>query len=172
MGIHKLCSSSLALRLLATQITTSVTSSISSFNLIIYFSLTTHPTPSELIIVIIIKDRSSIIGDAIYYLNELLQRINDLHNELESTPLGSLPQGSTSFHPLTPTPDTLSCRVNPFTLRFCHPQVEVRLREGRTVKIRQAVISCSNRFATLSFIGKNPSAIEVKLSSWRLRSSP
>ena len=56
-------------------------------------------------------DRSSILGDAIYYLNELLQRINDLHNELESTPLGSLPQGSTSFHPLTPTPDTLSCRV-------------------------------------------------------------
>ncbi|CAN7086748.1 unnamed protein product, partial [Brassica oleracea var. botrytis] len=37
-------------------------------------------------------DRSSIIGDAIYYLNELLQRINDLHNELESTPLGFLPQ--------------------------------------------------------------------------------
>lgn len=38
------------------------------------------------------RDRSSILGDAIYYLNELLQRINDLHNELESTPLGSLPQ--------------------------------------------------------------------------------
>ncbi|KAL0749386.1 hypothetical protein Bca101_031389 [Brassica carinata] len=56
-------------------------------------------------------DRSSILGDAIYYLNELLQRINDLHNELESTPLGSLPQASTSFHPLAPTPDTLSCRV-------------------------------------------------------------
>ncbi|CAN6868157.1 unnamed protein product [Brassica oleracea] len=56
-------------------------------------------------------DRSSILGDAIYYLNELLQRINDLHNELESTPLGSLPQASTSFHPLTSTPDTLSCRV-------------------------------------------------------------
>lgn len=37
-------------------------------------------------------DRASILGDAIDYLKELLQRINDLHNELESTPLGSLPQ--------------------------------------------------------------------------------
>ncbi|KAF8400249.1 hypothetical protein HHK36_013546 [Tetracentron sinense] len=31
-------------------------------------------------------DRASILGDAIEYLKELLQRINDLHNELESTP--------------------------------------------------------------------------------------
>ena len=56
-------------------------------------------------------DRASILGDAIDYLKELLQRINDLHNELESTPTGSLPPTSSSFHPLTPTPQTLSCRV-------------------------------------------------------------
>jgi len=56
-------------------------------------------------------DRASILGDAIDYLKELLQRINDLHTELESTPAGSLPPTSSSFHPLTPTPQTLSCRV-------------------------------------------------------------
>ncbi|XP_050916870.1 transcription factor ICE1 [Lathyrus oleraceus] len=35
-------------------------------------------------------DRASILGDAVDYLKELLQRINNLHNELESTPPGSL----------------------------------------------------------------------------------
>ncbi|CAL5325493.1 unnamed protein product [Camellia sinensis] len=60
-------------------------------------------------------DRASILGDAIEYLKELLQRINDLHNELEATPLapGSLlPLPPTSsFHPLTPTPPTLPYRI-------------------------------------------------------------
>ncbi|CAH8361010.1 unnamed protein product [Eruca vesicaria subsp. sativa] len=87
-------------------------------------------------------DRASILGDAIDYLKELLQRINDLHNELESTPTGSLPPTSSSFHPLTPTPQTLSCRVKeelcPSSLpspKGQQARVEVRLREGRAVNI-------------------------------------
>jgi len=52
--------------------------------------------------------RASILGDAIEYLKELLQKINDLRNELELTPSSSsmLPTDTTSFHPLTPTPAT------------------------------------------------------------------
>ncbi|KAK7311298.1 hypothetical protein RJT34_09342 [Clitoria ternatea] len=87
-------------------------------------------------------DRASILGDAIDYLKELLQRINDLHNELESTPPGSLLPPSSSFHPLTPTPPTLPCRVKeelyPGSLPSPKNQaakVEVRVREGRAVNI-------------------------------------
>lgn len=87
-------------------------------------------------------DRASILGDAIDYLKELLQRINDLHNELESTPPGSLLQPSASFHPLTPTLPTLPCRVKeelcPSSLSSPNTQparVEVRVREGRAVNI-------------------------------------
>ncbi|XP_027083369.1 uncharacterized protein [Coffea arabica] len=56
-------------------------------------------------------DRASILGDAIEYLKELLQRINDLHHELEATPSGSLLEQTSSFHPLTPTLPTLPCCV-------------------------------------------------------------
>ncbi|CAI8613477.1 unnamed protein product [Vicia faba] len=89
-------------------------------------------------------DRASILGDAVDYLKELLQRINNLHNELESTPPGSLmqPSASASFHPLTPTPPTLPCRVKedlyPADLlspKNQSPKVEVRVREGRAVNI-------------------------------------
>ncbi|KAF2311536.1 hypothetical protein GH714_024620 [Hevea brasiliensis] len=86
-------------------------------------------------------DRASILGDAIEYLKELLQRINDLHNELESTPPGSS-LTPTSFHPLTPTPSTLSSRIKdklcPSPLPSPNGQparVEVRVREGRAVNI-------------------------------------
>ncbi|XP_061347391.1 transcription factor ICE1-like [Gastrolobium bilobum] len=87
-------------------------------------------------------DRASILGDAIEYLKELLQRINDLHNELESTPAGSSLTPASSFHPLTPTPPALPSRIKeelcPSSLPSPNgqsPRVEVRLREGRAVNI-------------------------------------
>ncbi|KAK2666020.1 hypothetical protein Ddye_004594 [Dipteronia dyeriana] len=120
-------------------------------------------------------DRASILGDAIDYLKELLQRINDLHNELESSSTTGSLMPSTSFQPLTPTPPTLPCRVKE---ELCPSpknepaRVEVRVREGRAVNIhmfcarrpglllstmraldnlgldiQQAVISCFNGFA-------------------------
>ncbi|KAI5563058.1 hypothetical protein BDE02_15G091600 [Populus trichocarpa] len=87
-------------------------------------------------------DRASILGDAIEYLKELLQRINDLHNELESTPPSSSLTPTTSFHPLTPTPSALPSRIMdklcPSSLPSPNSQparVEVRVREGRAVNI-------------------------------------
>ncbi|CAK7336814.1 unnamed protein product [Dovyalis caffra] len=87
-------------------------------------------------------DRASILGDAIEYLKELLQRINDLHNELESTPPSSSLTPTTSFHPLTPTPSALPSRIMdklcPSSLPSPNGQparVEVRMREGRAVNI-------------------------------------
>ncbi|GAB2213465.1 hypothetical protein Droror1_Dr00021510 [Drosera rotundifolia] len=86
-------------------------------------------------------DRASILGDAIEYLKELLQKINDLHNELESAPpASSLTQ--TSFYPLTPTLPNLPSRIKeelcPSMLPSPNGQparIEVRLREGRAVNI-------------------------------------
>ncbi|GAB4860356.1 hypothetical protein Ancab_035515 [Ancistrocladus abbreviatus] len=88
-------------------------------------------------------DRASILGDAIEYLKELLQKINDLHNELESStpPTSSLTQ-TTSFYPLTPTLPHLPSRIKeelcPSSLPSPNGQparIEVRLREGRAVNI-------------------------------------
>ncbi|KAJ7957182.1 Transcription factor Inducer of CBF expression 1 [Quillaja saponaria] len=88
-------------------------------------------------------DRASILGDAIEYLKELLQKINDLHNELESTPSSSsLTPASSLLHPLTPTPHALPSRIKdelcPSSLSSPNGQaarVEVRAREGRAVNI-------------------------------------
>ncbi|CBI35667.3 unnamed protein product, partial [Vitis vinifera] len=86
-------------------------------------------------------DRASILADAIEYLKELLQRINDLQNELESITPQSLLQPTSSFQPLTPTIPTLPCRVReeicPGSLPSpnSQPRVEVRQREGGAVNI-------------------------------------
>ncbi|KAL0742612.1 hypothetical protein Bca4012_084125 [Brassica carinata] len=70
--------------------------------------------------------------DAIHYLNERLQRMNDLHNELDSTPPGSLPPASTSFHPLTLTPYALSFRVKEELCPSCQaPKGQQARTKGR-----------------------------------------
>ncbi|XP_073144473.1 transcription factor ICE1-like [Henckelia pumila] len=91
-------------------------------------------------------DRASILGDAIEYLKELLQKINDLHNELESIPGSSSMTPSTSLYPLTPTTPGLPTHIkeelcpsafaSPLSSPTGQPaRVEVRLREGRAVNI-------------------------------------
>ncbi|KAI3688631.1 hypothetical protein L2E82_46351 [Cichorium intybus] len=105
-------------------------------------------------------DRASILGDAIEYLKELLQKINDLNYELESTPSTSsltpttttLPTAAgttTSFYPLTPTPTSLPSRIKEELCPTAIPsptvqpaRVEVRQREGRAVNIH---MFCSRR---------------------------
>ncbi|KAL3512106.1 hypothetical protein ACH5RR_024823 [Cinchona calisaya] len=91
-------------------------------------------------------DRASILGDAIEYLKELLQKINDLQNELESGPPASALTPTTPFYPLTPTASALPCRIkeeccasafaSPLSSPTGQPaRIEVRLREGRAVNI-------------------------------------
>ncbi|XP_015079091.1 transcription factor ICE1 [Solanum pennellii] len=98
-------------------------------------------------------DRASILGDAIEYLKELLQKINDLHNELESTPPSSSLTQTTSFYPLTPTGPALPGRIKEelYPSSFASPlssptgqpaRVEVKARDGRAVNIH---MFCSRR---------------------------
>ncbi|KAK9080576.1 hypothetical protein SSX86_000334 [Deinandra increscens subsp. villosa] len=100
-------------------------------------------------------DRASILGDAIEYLKELLQKINDLNHELEATPSTSSLTPTTAatlaagFYPLTPTPTSLPSRIKdelcPTTIPSPTGQaarIEVRQREGRAVNIH---MFCSRR---------------------------
>lgn len=88
-------------------------------------------------------DRASILGDAIEYLKELLQRISDLHNELESAPSSSfVGPTSASFNPSTPTLQTFPGQVKEELCPGSFPSptgqqatVEVRMREGHAVNI-------------------------------------
>ncbi|KAK7358703.1 hypothetical protein VNO77_00641 [Canavalia gladiata] len=43
-----------------------------------------------------------VLGNAIEHLKELVERMNNIDNELESTPAGSSLTPASSFHPLTP----------------------------------------------------------------------
>ncbi|KAL9329851.1 hypothetical protein ACSQ67_004854 [Phaseolus vulgaris] len=85
-------------------------------------------------------DRASILGDAVEYLKELLQRIGDLHNELESKPHAGSSLTSSFLHPLTPNlPTRMQEELCLSSLPSPNGQpvrVEVGLGEGRGVKIQ------------------------------------
>ncbi|XP_076943559.1 transcription factor ICE1-like isoform X1 [Bidens hawaiensis] len=103
-------------------------------------------------------DRASILGDAIEYMKELLQKINDLNHELETTPPSSMltptapatmAAPGAGFYPLTPTPTSLPSRIKEELCPTAIPSptgqpaiVEVSQREGRAVNIHMV---CSRR---------------------------
>nr|GMC71719.1 transcription factor ICE1-like [Ipomoea batatas] len=83
------------------------------------------------------------IRDAIEYLKELVQKINDLQNELDSS---TPPVVTTPFYPLTPTTAASSRikeEISPTSFPSPLPsptgqppaRVEVRVKEGRAVNI-------------------------------------
>jgi len=135
-------------------------------------------------------DRASILGDAVEYLKELLQRINDLHIELMA--------GSSNSKPLVPTMPDFPYRMNQESqASLLNPEVEpatveVSTREGKALNIhmfcskkpglllstmraldelgldvKQAIISCLNGFALDVFraeqsMGGDVTAEEIK----------
>nr|PNR59980.1 hypothetical protein PHYPA_002772 [Physcomitrium patens] len=87
-------------------------------------------------------DRASILGDAIEYLKELLQRINDIHSELDAAKQEqsrSMPSSPTprSAHQGCPPKAKEECPMlpNPETHVVEPPRVEVRKREGQALNI-------------------------------------
>ncbi|KAM0931482.1 hypothetical protein ACQ4PT_000476 [Festuca glaucescens] len=102
-------------------------------------------------------DRASILGDAVDYLEELLQRINDLHKELESARSSALVAGpaAASFHPHGQQ-STVKVRMGegqaPNIHMFCarRPGIllsTIRVLESLGFDIEQAVISFFSGFA-------------------------
>lgn len=135
-------------------------------------------------------DRASILGDAVEYLKELLQRINDLHTELMV--------GSANSNPSVPTLPDFPYRMSQESqVSLLNPElepttVEVSRREGKALNIhmfcskksglllstikaldglgldvKQAIISCLNGFALDVFraeqsTGEDATAEEIK----------
>ncbi|KAI3778009.1 hypothetical protein L2E82_06959 [Cichorium intybus] len=110
-------------------------------------------------------DRASILGDAIEYLKELLQKINDLNYELESTSsltptTTTLAVGgttTTSFYPLTPTPIGLPSRIKEelFPTTIPSPTVQPARSCCTPFLCFSCCVSTNSRFTDL--IGSDPS---------------
>ncbi|XP_051119696.1 transcription factor ICE1-like isoform X2 [Andrographis paniculata] len=120
-------------------------------------------------------DRASILGDAVEYLKELTQKINDLQTEMNSNSNSNSTSTASSSFIAPMIKEELSPRAFPSMLSSTTGQpasVEVRVREGKAVNIhmfcglrpglllstmmamdrlgldiQQAVISCFNGFA-------------------------
>lgn len=129
-------------------------------------------------------DRASILGDAVEYLKELLQRINELHTELMA--------GSSTSNPLVPrlpdflhrmnqesqasllNPDVEPARVEVSTREgkalniqmFCSKKPglllsTIRALEGLGLDVKQAIISCLNGFALDVFQAEQSMGVDV-----------